>query len=377
MSEDEVERTLRDALDARARGAIGDAVGPPPPRFVTGVEPVRRHRRARLLAPLAAAAAVIGVVASVAALQQDSAGGKHDVGVGAQSSTAAPSSAARSSTSAATASALSRSATIAAGLRPVHIKTLNSDGATYGVGMPVVAFLSAKITSGKELQAATRTTVNGKPLTGAWYFAPSSHHKGYPVEAHWRPQTYWPAHAKVHVDIATDGLSAGEGWRFDDSLTLDFTTGGRTVAVVDDKAHKMTVSSDGKPLGEFPVSLGMSQSPTTHGIKVIMEKGLDISMRGPGYFVAHVQFTQRLTYGGEYLHAAPWNVANIKSGIDTSNGCTNLLPTDAKRLYSVLEVGDVVEYPNATGPAMRMGDGFGDWNVPWNVWQTGGLVPVR
>jgi hypothetical protein len=35
-----------------------------------------------------------------------------------------------------------------------------------------------------------------------------------------------------------------------------------------------------------------------------------------------------------------------------------------------------VKYPDAAGPAMRMADGFGDWNVPWNVWQSGGAVPT-
>jgi lipoprotein-anchoring transpeptidase ErfK/SrfK len=105
-----------------------------------------------------------------------------------------------------------------------------------------------------------------------------------------------------------------------------------------------------------------------------MEKGLDISMRGPGYYDPHVKFTQRLTYGGEYLHAAPWNTYNINHGIDSSNGCTNLHPNDAKTLYDFLRIGDVVEYPNANGPQMTMGAGYGDWNVNWAEWQSGGAL---
>ena len=262
----------------------------------------------------------------------------------------------------------------AAPAAPVHIKLLNADGATYGVGMPVIAFFSKKITSGKALQDATKATVNGQPIKGAWYFEYSSYIKGYPIEAHWRPQTYWAAHARIHVDIPAKGLSAGKGLAYDDSLTSDFSTGARHIAVVDDATHKMTVTSDGKSYGTFPVSLGLHKTPTAHGIKVIMEKGRDISMRGPGYFDAHVKYTQRLTYGGEYLHSAPWNVSNIKNGVDSSNGCTNLLPSDAKKLYSFLEVGDVVQYPNANGPQMQLGAGYGDWNVNWTAWQSGGLV---
>ena len=51
------------------------------------------------------------------------------------------------------------------------------------------------------------------------------------------------------------------------------------------------------------------------------------------------------------------------------------MPDDAQKLYEFLEIGDVVQYPNASGPLMGLGDGYGDWNVPWPQWQTGGLVP--
>jgi lipoprotein-anchoring transpeptidase ErfK/SrfK len=258
--------------------------------------------------------------------------------------------------------------------KPVHIKLLNADGVQYGVGMPVIAFFSKKITSGKALQDATKATANGKPIEGGWYFEYSSYYKGYPIEAHFRPKIYWPAHAQIHVAIPAKGLSAGTGLAFDDSLTSDFTTGARHIAVVNDATHRMTVTSDGKEYGTFPVSLGDPKTPTAHGTKVIMEKGRSICMSGPGYHECGVKYTQRLTYGGEYLHSAPWNVNHIRNGVNSSNGCTNLLPSDAQKLYGFLEVGDVVQYPNADGPAMSLGSGYGDWNVPWGQWQTGGLV---
>ncbi len=260
--------------------------------------------------------------------------------------------------------------------KPVHIKLLSSDGNTYGVGMPVIAFFSKRITDGKALQQATKATVNGKPIDGGWYFETSAAHKGYPIEAHWRPKDYWPAHSEIHVDIPAKGLSAGKGLAYDDSLTLDFSTGAKHLAVVNDANHTITVTSDGVKKYTFPVSLGATNTPTAHGVKVIMEKGLDICMRGPGYYECHVKYTQRLTYGGEYLHAAPWNTSNIRNGVDSSNGCTNLYTADAKTLYGFLRIGDVVDYPNANGPAMSLGAGYGDWNVSWPQWQTGGLVPT-
>jgi lipoprotein-anchoring transpeptidase ErfK/SrfK len=263
--------------------------------------------------------------------------------------------------------------------KTVHIKSLESgDGETYGVGMPVIVFFQHTIKSAKQFQAATKVTADGKPLAGAWYFEQSTYIQGYPIEGHWRPESYWPPHSQIHVDIPVKGLSGGGDFVFDNSLSLDFNIGASHIGVVNDTGspHTLTIKSDGKLYGTFPVSLGASNTRTKSGIKVIMEKGRDISMRGPGYFDPHVKWTQRLTYGGEYLHAAPWNVSNIESGIDSSNGCTNLLPTDAEKLYHYLEVGDVVEYPNANGGRMQLGDGYGDWNVPWTQWQTGGLVPT-
>ncbi len=264
----------------------------------------------------------------------------------------------------------------AAPAKPVHIKLLNSDGAEYGVGMPVIAFFSRKITDGRALQKATAATVNGKPVKGAWYFEYSSANRGYPVEAHFRTQNYWPGHARVHVSIPSKGVSAGKGLAFDDSLTLDFVTGPRNLVLVDDSTHKLTVTTDGRKWGTFPTSLGDNKTPTRRGIKVIMEKGNSICMHGPGYSECGVRWTQRLTYDGEYLHAAPWNTAHIARGVDSSNGCTNLYTSDAKKLYDFLRIGDVVQYPNASGGQMQLGQGYGDWNLSWGVWQTGGLVPT-
>jgi lipoprotein-anchoring transpeptidase ErfK/SrfK len=127
-------------------------------------------------------------------------------------------------------------------------------------------------------------------------------------------------------------------------------------------------------VASYPVSLGARNTPTARGTKVVMEKGLSICMKGPGYDECGIKYTQRLTYGGEYLHAAPWNTYNIGHGINSSNGCTNLYTSVAKTLYGELEVGDVVRYPDANGPKMTMGAGYGDWNVPWSQWLTGGDV---
>ena len=330
---------------------------------------LRLHARARSIWGLTALAA-----ASTLAL---TACGSSQAGTGATQTVTRTATASSSSAPTTASSAPSTSAKPTPAAKKVHVSLQFGDGAQVGVGMPIIAYLSRPIGDAKAFAAATRVSVNGRQVAGGWYFERKYQDAGHPVEADYRLPSYWPAHAHIHMDLPVQGLSAGPGLVFGNSLTLDFATGAAHVLTVDAVTHKLTVMSDGKQWGpKFPVSLGAPATRTERGTKVIMEKGRDIPMRGPGYYDPHVKFTQRLTYGGEYLHSAPWNVYNITHGIDSSNGCTNLLPSDAKKLYNFLEVGDVVQYPNANGQLMQMGDGYGDWNVPWPQWKTGGLYAV-
>jgi lipoprotein-anchoring transpeptidase ErfK/SrfK len=326
----------------------------------------RHSRRLLRLVPLAA-------VAALALAACTSTSGGHPTALS-SSSGATTTGSGGQSTAATTSSAPALTPT------PVHVSVNLSDGAQVGVGMPIIATFDKKITDGKAFEAATKVTVNGQPATGAWYFEYSDPASGHVMEGHFRLQNYWPGHAQIHIDLPVKGLSGGAtpggqgAYLFDDNLTLDFSTGDANILSVDDSTHMLTVTSDDKVWGTFPVSLGATDTPTSRGVKVIMEKGKSICMSGPGYNECGVKYTQRLTYGGEYLHAAPWNTYNIGHGVDSSNGCTNLYTADALKLYNFLEIGDVVTYPNANGPKMKLGDGYGDWNVPWPQWQTGGAI---
>jgi lipoprotein-anchoring transpeptidase ErfK/SrfK len=261
--------------------------------------------------------------------------------------------------------------------KPVKvISSVLDDGSQVGVGLPIILLLTRPITSARAFAAATVVTVNGRAVSGSWYFERKYGDEGYPIEADYRTAHYWPGHAKIHLGLPVKGLTAGTGLYFANNLTVDFTTGAANILTVDNSTHTVTVRSDGTKWGTFPTSLGASATPTRRGVKVIMEKGASICMTGPGYHECGVQYTQRLTYDGEYLHAAPWNTYNIGHGINSSNGCTNLYTDDAKKMFDFLEIGDVVKYPNADGPRMSLGDGYGDWNLTWAQWKTGGLYPV-
>lgn len=88
-------------------------------------------------------------------------------------------------------------------------------------------------------------------------------------------------------------------------------------------------------------------------------------MVGAGYDLL-VPWSVRVTNSGEYVHAASWNTGNI--GIrNTSHGCTNLDVDDAHWLCRFSLLGDVVEYPNGSGPTMPSWDGWAWWNLSWSV----------
>jgi lipoprotein-anchoring transpeptidase ErfK/SrfK len=256
--------------------------------------------------------------------------------------------------------------------KPVHVRLLEGDGSTWGVGMPVIAYLSVKITDAKAFAAATTVTVNGAPAQGGWYFERSAIYSGYPLEAHYRLPAYWPAHARIHLDLPVKGQSAGKGLVFDNSLTLDMNTGAANISKIDGHAERMVVTSDGKQVFSYPVSLGKASTPTFSGVKVVMEKDRVQRMVGPGYD-EKVPWSVRVTNSGEFVHSASWNGGNIGQR-STSHGCTNLTVKDAQQYFGFAHIGDVAVYTHTGGPTMPSWDGYGDWNLSWNTWQSGGVL---
>ncbi|HEU5007048.1 MAG TPA: L,D-transpeptidase [Jatrophihabitantaceae bacterium] len=88
----------------------------------------------------------------------------------------------------------------------------------------------------------------------------------------YRPRHYWPAHPAIRMDAPVKGLSAGGGLVYDGSLTLSISTGAANIATVDGRTERMIVTSDGRQVFDFPLSLGAADHPTYRGTKIVMEK---------------------------------------------------------------------------------------------------------
>ena len=87
------------------------------------------------------------------------------------------------------------------------------------------------------------------------------------------------------------------------------------------------------------------------------------------YDIDDVQWAMRVTYSGEFIHAAPWSVGS-QGYANVSHGCTGM-STDERRLALRHEPrGDVVEYTGTDRP-MTLDNGYGDWNVAFADYQGG------
>ncbi len=255
----------------------------------------------------------------------------------------------------------------------IYVAVSPRDGGTVGIGMPVIVRFDLPVTDRAAFEK--HMTVTAQPAqAGSWYWLNSK-------EAHWRPQTYWKAGSKVHVDIETNGVKSGD--RFGQmSRTADFTVGRSVIAKVDLKKHQMGVYISGKLVKTIPVTGGQPGFITRSGVKVIMDKQTDITMKAetiglkkgdPGYYPeTPVKWALRVTNSGEFLHSAPWSVKD-QGHTNVSHGCTGMSDANGAWVYKNMQIGDVVE-TTGTDRSMTMGNGYADWNLDWATWKKGSAL---
>ncbi|MGW9435594.1 Ig-like domain-containing protein [Streptomyces sp. NPDC055607] len=251
------------------------------------------------------------------------------------------------------------------------------DGGTYGVGRPVTAELSHPVPADdlRARRAVERALdVRAEPhVEGSWHWVG-------PTTLHYRPRGYWPARATVRVHSGLDGTRITGGLYGGPSRPLAFTTGARIEAVTDVAAHRMRVYRDGRLLRTLPVTTGKAGYRTRGGTKVVLGKEPVVRMRGDSigidrgsddFYDLKVRWAIRVTWSGEYLHAAPWSL-DAQGSEDVSHGCTGMSTEDAAWLFRTVREGDLVRVVNGHGePMPPFGNGFGDWNLDWSEWLRG------
>lgn len=187
--------------------------------------------------------------------------------------------------------------------------TFGPKSGTYGVGQPVTAKLDRPVKDKAQRAVIERALrVDSAPAAqGAWHWVDDK-------ELHYRPREYWPAHATIQVRSDLEGIKIGDRLWGGKSKPLKLTTGDRIIAVTDASSHSMKVYKNDEVIKELPVTTGKPGFDTRNGVKVVLGKEYFVRMRGTSIGIAEgssesydlpVYYATRVTWSGEYVHAAP------------------------------------------------------------------------
>lgn len=251
----------------------------------------------------------------------------------------------------------------------VEVDFRYADGTVIGNGMPIwVRFdMPVKDEQRAAIEKASSVTSN-PPQEGSWGWVDDT-------TLQWRPRTYWAPGSTAHVEVNAAGLPANDTWVLADA-SADYIYGDLRVLQANIDTHTLTCWRNGEVAQILPVSMGKPGYETMTGTKVIMEKQSPVIMDSESYGVPHsdpegyrivAYYAQRITWSGEYFHAAPW--ADYAHGYDNvSHGCTGLSDGNAAWLYNFTLVGDPAEFTGSTHRVQAY-QTIGCWTYSWEEWQ--------
>jgi lipoprotein-anchoring transpeptidase ErfK/SrfK len=247
-------------------------------------------------------------------------------------------------------------------------------GETVGVGMPVIVLFDVPVTNRASIERHLSVTSSPK-MVGSWHWISDN-------EVHWRPKRFWPTgtHVTVHADI--NSVPAGNGIYGQMDRSTSFVIGDSVIDKINIRTDKMRVWVNGKLARTIPITGGKPGWETRSGTKLIIEKSevkrMDAATVGiqpddPEYYnIPDVRYAMRVTYSGEFLHAAPWSVSD--QGIDNvSHGCVGMSTANAAWLFGISHRGDPVKV-TGTNRQLEPDNGWTDWNVSYQQYKKGSAL---
>jgi lipoprotein-anchoring transpeptidase ErfK/SrfK len=256
----------------------------------------------------------------------------------------------------------------------VRVSSFLGDGQVVGVGMPMIVRFGREIPQDFRDDVQRRMTVRATPAQeGSWHWVSGS-------EVRYRPKTFWKANTAVSYKLQTGGLPMGNGWYGAADITVDLKIGPSIVMTVDNRTKQMTVVQNGRVVRTIPVSLGKPRTPSSSGTMVLIEKlrktvfDTRNSPNPADRYRINIEYAQRLTWSGEFIHSAPWSVA-VQGKTNVSHGCVNMSPANAAWLFGITRMGDPV-IVKGTERQVAAGNGWTDWNLSWNAYVKGSALPL-
>jgi lipoprotein-anchoring transpeptidase ErfK/SrfK len=244
-------------------------------------------------------------------------------------------------------------------------------GMTVGVGMPVRVYFDNPVADRKAALARMKITTS-VPTVGGWRWFSDT-------EVHWRPKTYWTPGTKVALDTDLRGVALARGTygSVNADRHITFAIGASHVSIADARTHRMKVWVNGKLNKDMPASLGKEvKGRYTHsGVHIVTDKKRSMTMDSTTYGLAldaggyrtHVEYATRISNSGEFVHSAPWSVAQ-QGRENVSHGCVNLSPANATWFFGIAQPGDVVKVTGTPVPLTSRDTDIPDWTIPWSEW---------
>ena len=251
----------------------------------------------------------------------------------------------------------------------VEVDFRYADGTAIGNGMPLWVRFDMPVNAEQRAAIQKTATVTTVPeQEGSWGWADET-------TMWWRPKEYWQAGSTAHVEVHAAGLPAGDTWILNDAAA-DYIYGDLRVLVTDIDNHQLTCYQNGALVNTIPVSCGKPGMETMTGTKLIMDQEQSVLMDSGTFGVpsdsaegysTQVYWAQRITWSGEYFHAAPW--ADGSHGYaNVSHGCTGMTDANAQWLFSFAQIGDPAEFTGSTF-ATQPYQTYGCWLYSWEDWQ--------
>ena len=246
------------------------------------------------------------------------------------------------------------------------------DGQEVGVGLPIRVYFDEPVADKAAVESHLKVT-STTPTDGVWNWFSDT-------EVHFRPSQYWPENIEVTLDAELYGVPFGEGIWGEKNRTISFSIGERHVSVADAATHTMQVYDGDTVVKTFPISAGSPDNPSYNGAHVVTELNRDRVMDSSTYGVpvdsphgyrTPVEYAVRISNSGEFVHAAPWSVAQ-QGNQNVSHGCINMSTENARWFFDFSQPGDVVEIKNSDGGPLHS-DVY-DWTIPWATWQAGSAL---
>ena len=241
-------------------------------------------------------------------------------------------------------------------------------GQTYGVGMPIILYFDRPISNRKAVERALQVRTS-RHVTGSWFWDDQCGTA--PVCLYFRTHRYWRPHTRVSLTAHLDGVEAAPGVYGHHTLTQRFKIGSRLTTLVNTAGHYMDVYRAGKHFAHWPISSGRPGDDTPNGSYLTIEKSNPAEMKGPGYDI-QVPWSVRVTWNGDYLHAAPWSVGS-QGFANVSHGCVNMPPAAAETYYKMAVPGDPVKIIGSSR-AGTWDNGWTMWFMHWKRWLRGSAL---